>query len=226
MQLSVATKVCVVVPVLNDARCLALLIADLRAQPGLEIVAVDGGSEDDSLAVASAVDTVRSAPRNRGGQLQAGVAATERDWLWFLHADTRLNSPSVEALAVAMDEPGWGFFSIRLDGVSWPYRLIEAAMNWRSSATGIATGDQGIFVHRELLDTIGGVPGQALMEDVELCKRLRRVAKPRRIPVPIVTSARRWQGRGIARTVIHMWGLRLRYFLGADPEVLARCYDG
>ena len=99
-------------------------------------------------------------------------------------------------------------------------------MSWRSAASGIATGDQGIFVHRELLDLVGGIPKQPLLEDVELCRRLRRLAKPVVMSEPLVTSARRWQRDGITRTIMLMWWLRFRYFMGADPQALARHYYG
>jgi len=215
----------VVIPVLNDAAGLRHVLDDLRAEPSLEVVVVDGGSLDDSLAVAQAADKVISTPPSRGGQLRAGTAATAREWLWFVHADTRLDIEALGTLASGPSTPGWGYFAVRLDDASWPYRIIETTMNWRSWATGIATGDQGIFVHRGLLDAIGGVPRQPLLEDVELSKRLRRLAKPHRIPTRIATSSRRWREGGILRTVVLMWLLRLRYFLGWDPEALARAYE-
>ena len=120
----------------------------------------------------------------------------------------------------------WGRFDIRLSGSDPLFRLIERSMNTRSSVTSICTGDQGIFVRRDVLTMIGGVPQQALMEDIELSKRLRRYAKPARLRAPIETSSRRWERDGIVRTVLLMWSLRLRYFLGVDPERLADAYYG
>ena len=216
--------VSVVIPVLNDAPSLRRLIHDLR-DTRFEVVVVDGGSDDDRESVASGVGRVVSAPRGRGTQMAEGVGAASGEWLWFMHADTRLSQRVVAALVERLDKPGWGFFSVRLDGRSWPFRMIERAMYWRSAASGIATGDQGIFVHRELLDAVGGVPRQPLMEDVELCRRLRRLAKPVVLREPLVTSSRRWERDGIARTILAMWWLRLRYFAGADPNSLARQYD-
>ena len=217
--------VSVVIPVLNDAASLRRLVDDLRGT-NFEIVVVDGGSDDDSLSVASAVGRVVSAPRGRGNQMAAGVPAANGEWLWFMHADTRLSQRVVAALVNRLDKPRWGFFSVRLDGEPWPYRMIERAMSWRSAASGIATGDQGIFVHRELLDAVGGVPRQPLLEDVELCRRLRRLAKPVVLREPLLTSSRRWERHGIARTILAMWWLRFRYFAGADPDSLARQYYG
>ena len=216
-------RVSMVVPVLNDAVALRCLIADLE-HAEMEVVVVDGGSDDDSMTVAIGADRVVSAPRGRGAQMGKGVEVANGEWLWFVHADTRLPNRAVAALVDRLDTPGWGFFAVRLDGESRVYRLIERTMTWRSAATGIATGDQGIFVHRELLAAVGGVPRQSLLEDVELCRRLRRLAKPRRIPERVVVSSRRWERHGIARTIVLMWWLRLRYFLGGNPEVLARRY--
>ena len=220
-----AMRVSVVVPVFNDAPALRRLLDDLR-DAAVEIVVVDGGSDDDSMVVAGGADRAVPAPRGRGTQLHAGVEIAGGEWLWFLHADTRLSTPAVAALRERLDTPGWGFFAVRLDGEAAAYRLVERAMTWRSAGTGIATGDQGIFVHRELLDAVGGVPRQPLLEDVELCRRLRRLAKPRRIAERLVASSRRWERDGIARTIILMWWLRFRYFTGAAPEALARRYYG
>ena len=221
----IRSGVSVVVPVLNDAASLRRLIDDLR-DTGFEIVVVDGGSDDDSMSVASGAGRAVSAPRGRGNQMAAGVLAAHGEWLWFMHADTRLSHRVVAALVDRLDKPRWGFFSVRLDGGSWPYRMIERAMSWRSAASGIATGDQGIFVHRELLDAVGGVPRQPLLEDVELCRRLRRLAKPVVLWEPLLASSRRWEQHGIAWTILVMWWLRLRYFAGADPNALARRYYG
>ena len=217
------TRLSIIVPVLNDAEPLRRLISDL-GQGEMEIVVVDGGSDDDTMSVASGADQAVSAPRGRGTQMNAGVDVANGEWLWFVHADTRLPNGAVTALLDRLDTPGWGFFAVRLDGESKAYRMIERTMSWRSAATGIATGDQGIFVHRELLAAVGGVPRQPLLEDVELCRRLRRLAKPRRVRERVIASSRRWERDGIARTIVLMWWLRFRYFVGVDPETLARQY--
>lgn len=219
------SDISVVVPVLNDAVHLRRLIDDLR-DTEFEIVVVDGGSDDDSMSVAKGASRVVSAPRGRGIQMAAGAGIANGEWLWFMHSDTRLSPRVVTALVDRLEKPRWGFFSVRLDGESWPYRMIEKTMSWRAAASGIATGDQGIFVHRELLDAVGGIPKQPLLEDVELCRRLRRLAKPIMVPEPLLTSSRRWERDGIARTVLVMWWLRFRYFAGADPLLLARQYYG
>lgn len=215
----------VVVPVFNDAEPLRSLLADLRGDSALEIVVVDGGSSDGSAAVAErSADAVVAAVRSRGGQLCAGAARASHDWLWFLHADSRVSAAALAAFQAVRGGCGWGWFDVRLSGAAWPLRVVEASMNRRAAATGIATGDQGVFVHRRLLDAVGGVPRQPLMEDVELCKRLRRIAKPRRLRESIETSSRRWERDGVARTVWGMWALRLRYSLGEDAAALAERY--
>ena len=219
-------RVSVVIPALNDAPHLARLLADLRTGPQLELVVVDGGSDDDTFAVAEAqADVAVRARRGRAEQLRVGVAKAKHPWLWLLHADTRTPPPLASAFAAHLPaSPGWGWCDVRLDGGGWPLRVIETAMNWRSALTSVTTGDQGIFAHRSLLAAVGGIPRQSLMEDVELCRRLRRLAAPRRFRQAITTSSRRWERDGVARTVVLMWALRLRYFLGADPEALAKRY--
>lgn len=217
----------VVVPVLNDAAALRFLLADLRRDESLTVVVVDGGSSDDSVAVAKAgADLVCESPPSRGGQLQLGADRAAHDWLWFLHADTRISPVALAAFRDVRVGHGWGWFDVRLSGTAWPLRVVEAAMNRRAAATAVATGDQGIFVHRQLLDAVGGVPGLPLMEDVALCKGLRRIARPRRPHARIETSSRRWERDGVARTVCTMWALRLRYFLGQPAETLAARYYG
>lgn len=216
----------VVVPVLNDAPALAELIADLRQDASLEIVVVDGGSSDDSVQVASRADAVCVGASGRGRQMRRGVCKARHDWLWLLHADSRISPAALAAFSRLRTTPGWGWFDVRLDGDGWALRVVEAAMNRRAALTAIATGDQGIFVHRDLLSSVGGVPPQALMEDVELSKRLRRLARPRRVRAPLATSARRWRRDGTLRTVLDMWQIRVRYFCGEAPERLAHRYYG
>ena len=216
----------VVIPVWNDAACLARLLADLRAAAAFELVVVDGGSDDGSFAVAEErADVALRAPRGRAAQMRAGAAKATHAWLWFLHADTRVAPLVASEFARNLPQtPGWGWCDVRLEGAAWPLRVIEKGMNWRSALTGITTGDQGIFAHRNLLQAVGGIPNQRLMEDVELCRRLRRLAPPRRFRSAITTSSRRWEHHGIVRTVTLMWALRLRYLLGADPNALAKRY--
>lgn len=211
---------------LNDADALGGLLPLLVAAP-LEVIVVDGGSGDGGIEVAEefGVILLRDAA-SRGGQLDSGVRAAHGQLIWMLHADARPTPENIkELLDVPMAEPGWGRFDVRLDDAP-PLRLVAALMNLRSALTGICTGDQGVFAHRRLLQAVGGVPRQPLMEDVELSKRLRRLARPRRLHSALAASPRRWRERGFVRTILAMWWLRLRYALGAAPETLYRSYYG
>ena len=218
------TAVSVVVPVLDDADALRGLLGALRKAP-FEVVVVDGGSADASVAVAEQLGAVvvRGAA-SRGLQLDLGFRAAHGEWIWLLHADAEPSSANMEEIR-GLAAPGWGCFDVQLAGGPG-LRMVAALMNRRSAWSGICTGDQGIFVHRHLLWAIGGVPRQPLMEDIELSKRLRRLAHPLRMKTALAASPRRWRQRGLLRTILGMWRLRLRYALGAAPEALyGRYYD-
>lgn len=226
-----ATALSVVIPVLNDAQRLTRLLQRLQEMPGsltvnLEVIVVDGGSADNSVAVAQThgAQLVRS-QANRGLQMHEGARLASGRWLWFLHADSSVSSQSLKYLT-GLHEPGWGRFDIELDNRSPLLRLVAWFMNQRSRFTGICTGDQGIFVHADLLERVGGVPPQPLMEDIELSKRLKAVSPPLTPAIRLHTSARRWEKGGVVRTVGSMWRLRWRYWRGATPEALAREYYG
>ena len=219
-------SVSVVVPVLDDAPALRSLLGALDGN-GFEVIVVDGGSRDGSAEVAeqSGARVVRSAA-SRGLQLDEGFRVATGDWIWMLHADAAISSDILaEAAAWPSRPPGWGCFGVRLDG-GRPLQVVAWLMNRRSALTGICTGDQGLFAHRQLLDAIGGVPRQPLMEDIEISKRLRRLAKPVRAATTLGASGRRWQRRGVARTIATMWWLRARYALGASAQTLYRQYYG
>jgi len=224
-------KLSVIVPVLNEADGIedALrALAPLRAR-GVEVVVVDGGSGDATAALARPLaDIVIAAPRGRGVQMNAGAAVSSGEVLLFLHADTRLPR---EADALIRDGfarsgctsgPFWGRFDVRIAGAHPLFSIIAAAMNLRSRITGIATGDQAIFMSRAAFGP--GFPDIALMEDIALTKRLKRAGRPLCIAAPAVTSGRRWEKHGVTRTILLMWWLRLAYFLGANPTWLARSY--
>jgi rSAM/selenodomain-associated transferase 2 len=219
-------SVSVIVPVLNDAAPLERLLASLHRAVGrgVEIVVVDGGSADgsDAIAACAGVRLVRCRP-GRGFQIAEGAAAARGVWLWMLHADSEPSRHALEHLLTRPDVPGWGRFSVRFDAGPM-MALVATLMNARSRLTGICTGDQGIFVHRDLLRQVGGMPRQSLMEDIELCRRLKRLDRPDCRPEAIGTSARRWRSEGTLKTIVGMWRFRLRYWRGADPEQLAREY--
>ncbi len=221
-------RLSVVIPALNEAAVIPELLhalAPLR-QAGHEVIVVDGGSRDATTAIAAPLaDRVLTAPRGRAVQMNAGAAGATGALFWFLHADT---VPTREALAamraMAADERIWGRFDVFIEGESRWLPVIARGMNLRSRFSGVATGDQGIFVSRELFETVGGFPPIALMEDVAISRLLRRRQAPLCLRQTIRTSGRRWECRGVWRTVLLMWRLRLAYFLGADPESLARSY--
>ena len=221
-------QVSVIIPALNEATDLPLLLNDLRPvrQAGNEVLLVDGGSTDDTVAVAvGGVDRVLVSDPGRAHQMNVGAASASADTLWFLHADSRVPEGAPQEILANASETTWGRFDIQLSGRDWRLRIIERLMNWRSCLSGIATGDQGIFVTRALFEAIGCFPDQPLMEDIALCTRLRRQVRPYCIHAPrLQTSSRRWETQGILRTILLMWGLRLAYALGAPPERLARHY--
>jgi rSAM/selenodomain-associated transferase 2 len=226
--LSSAPALSVVVPALNEeagiARTLGRL-AEMRAR-GVEVVVVDGGSTDDTLAAAAPLaDRCLAAERGRALQMNAGAAEARGELLLFLHADTLLPPDADLRVEAALRNAGWGRFDVRLDGRGAVLRAVEIGMNLRSRLTGIATGDQAIFTRREWFTEAGGFPPIPLMEDVALSERLRARGRPACLRPPVVTSARRWRERGALRTVALMWWLRWRYWRGESPETLARRYS-
>ncbi|MGG5871903.1 TIGR04283 family arsenosugar biosynthesis glycosyltransferase [Pseudomonas peli] len=218
----------VVIPVRNEAQALPYLLgdlADLRAA-GAELILVDGGSTDGTCELAlGRVDQLLRTALGRALQMNAGAAVARGEYLWFVHADTRVSVESLESLQGALKErPLWGRFDVRLSGPGLALRVIGAMINLRSRLSGIASGDQGIFVARQRFEALGGYAPIPLMEDLQLCRRLNALARPRCLRPPLSTSSRRWEQHGIWRTVVLMWCLRLAYYCGASPEKLARQY--
>ncbi len=211
-------KLSIIIPTLNDAEALAAL-----PPFAAEVIVADGGSEDgiESVAEKMGATLVRSEP-GRGMQMNAGVAVSTGDMLLFLHADTELP----EDFSALIDcGRHWGRFDVRLSGKQPMFRLIERLINLRSRITGIASGDQAIFVSREAFDAVGGYQAIPLMEDLALCHALRkRFGWPACIAEPVITSSRRWEHFGTWRTIFLMWRLRLSYYLGASPFALAERY--
>ncbi|MFN3616867.1 MAG: TIGR04283 family arsenosugar biosynthesis glycosyltransferase [Aquabacterium sp.] len=230
----------VVVPMLNEAAALPALLAHLRQlqADGAEVLLVDGGSTDDSAMLArSAGFTVVEAERGRARQMNAGARRTHGDVLLFLHADTRLPDGAVQQVMQALAAhpgaqaapphgrvPVWGRFDVHITGQSHWLRVVARMMNLRSRLTGIATGDQAMFVRRSVFDACGGFPEQPLMEDIELSRRLKRLSRPACLRARATTSGRRWESRGVWRTIVLMWRLRLAYWLGASAESIAKAY--
>ena len=218
----------IVMPALNEGHALAQHLHTLQAlrQRGAELVMVDGGSTDSTWALARALaDRVLLAAQGRATQMNAGTQDCNADVLLFLHADTELPQDADRLVAQAVQSgKAWGRFDVRIDGPHPVLRVVERLMNLRSRLTGIATGDQAIFVKREVFERLGGFVDLPLMEDIELSTRLRKIGPPACIKVPVATSARRWQRHGVWRTIVLMWRLRLAYFLGASPQALAVRY--
>lgn len=215
-----------VVPALNEAATIVEVLSSARQRGVKEIVVVDGGSSDATVARARTVaDRVLTAPRGRAAQMNAGAAASSGDVLLFLHADTQLCAGSADAVRRAIVGGAVaGRFDVRLDGEHGFLPVIAWLMNFRSRWTGIATGDQAMFVRRDVFVALGGFAPLPLMEDVELSSRLRRTGRIAALRSRVVTSARRWEEHGVARTIVLMWALRLAYACGVPADRLARWY--
>jgi rSAM/selenodomain-associated transferase 2 len=220
--------VSIIVPVLDEAAGVADVLdalAPLRTQ-GHEVIVVDGGSADDTVALSrSRADRVLDAPRGRARQMNAGAAAANGAVLLFLHADTQLPAGAAGLVHGAISQGAvWGRFDVRITGQSAMLPVIARCMNWRSRLSGIATGDQAIFVRRDVFERVGGFPDQPLMEDIEISRRLRAIASPACLRDCVQTSGRRWESRGVWRTIVLMWQLRWRYWRGVPADELARAY--
>ncbi len=223
-------RISIVIPVSNEAELIATSLTALQAwrANNHEVIVVDGNSTDGTATIAIPLcDQVIRTSRGRAIQMNAGAAAARGDVLVFLHVDTELPANAEAKLGeVAQDhDEFWGRFDVHLDAHPVIYRAIEALMNWRSRISGIATGDQAIFVSRTLFDRSGGFPSIALMEDVALCAILRRKVRPICLRARVKTSARRWQIDGVARTIFKMWWLRTAFFFGVSTERLLAAYE-
>ncbi len=222
-------RLAIIVPILNESGYVESLLESLTRfrERGVEVIVVDGGSADGTLEIAaSRADRVIAAPRGRSRQMNAGASVAHASVLLFLHADSRLPEDADELILTGLAASGleWGRFDVLIEGASRWLPLVAWLMNLRSRFTGIATGDQAMFVTRHAFDALGRFPDQALMEDVELSSRLLRRGRPLCLTSPVATSGRRWVSRGVWRTIVLMWWIRLLYGLGVAPDRLERLY--
>ena len=237
--------VSIIIPVLNEADNLPLLFDNInRLNPKpQQVILVDGGSTDNSIAIIQSfinkvmpdndrkIDwQMTESKAGRALQMNTGAALATGEVLLFLHADTQLPMDAIESVSEAMKRAEWGRFDVQIASRQPTLRLVSQMINWRSRLSGIATGDQAIFISQSLFEQIGNYPNQALMEDVELCKQLKGkqlkgMAKPACLKSEVITSARRWQQHGTWRTIILMWHLRFDYWRGVSADnVKARYY--
>src|SRR5574340_339614 len=226
-------RLSIIIPVLNEAQGLPGMLEHLASLCGRdsEVIVVEGGSEDGSRQAASraGVQVIRS-ERGRARQMNAGAAVARGDILLFLHADTALPSSAEQVIETAIRRGGgahehvWGRFDVRISGRSFMLRVVASLMNWRSRLTGIATGDQAMFMTRRAFESAGGFPDQPLMEDVELSKRLLALSRPICLRERVATSGRRWEAHGVWTTIWLMWRLRWLYWRGVPASELVESY--
>lgn len=220
-------RVSVVIPVLNEASGITQTLMQLRRAGVWQSIVVDGGSDDDTVFLSRLyADRVMTSPCGRARQMNAGAHVADGELLLFLHADTDLPQGFLRLLSDALHDPQivGGRFDVRLNAEGWSFRMIETLMNVRSRVTKISTGDQAIFVRREVFQKMGGYPELELMEDIEFSRRLKREGRIACLRERVTTSARRWQRDGVARTIIKMWVLRLCHFFGVSTARLRAHY--
>ncbi|CAM3486789.1 MULTISPECIES: TIGR04283 family arsenosugar biosynthesis glycosyltransferase [Halomonas] len=221
-------RLSIIMPVLNEAASIKNALEPLRtpnAAQQIEVIVVDGGSSDDSVHIARPLaDHLLNSPAGRATQMNVGAQQASAPTLLFLHADTRLPEGAMEQIAQALTTHAWGRFDIQLNGHSGWLPVVSWMMNKRSRLTGIATGDQGIFVRTSTFQAMGGFAEQPLMEDIELCKRLTRASPPACLTAKVISSGRRWDQHGALKTICLMWRLRYRYWRGVSATQLAKEY--
>lgn len=222
-------KLSIIMPVLNEAPAIAQTLLALQPlrEAGHEVIVVDGGSDDDTITLSNPyADKIIQGPRGRSRQMNAGAKLASNEILLFLHGDTFLPGRADRLIIEGMNRKGrgWGYFDVNLSGKHLLLRVIEFLMNWRSRLSHIATGDQAIFVNREVFEAIGGFPEIDLMEDIALSKMLKKHGRPLCLYQRVLTSSRRWEEKGLFRTIFLMWFLRLAYFFKVNPKRLAKLY--
>ncbi len=220
-------SISIIIPTLNEEAAIKNLLQQLQTyrEQGYEVIVADGGSSDKTISIAEKFsDNVIYSESGRAVQMNKGAFNAKHDVLWFLHADTIIPLDAIEYIQQALNKNDWGRFNVRLSGSNFLFRIIEKMMNLRSCLTGIATGDQGIFIKRDIFNLVNGYSDIALMEDIDISKKLKKISKPACLKEKLITSSRRWEQRGIISTVILMWRLRFLYWLGVSADKLATQY--
>jgi len=220
-------NISVIIPVLNEARTVAVTLEALIRLSPHEIIVVDGGSTDRTAEICQQFGVkVMVSARGRAQQMNSGAKAASGDILLFLHADTTLPNSAFDDIRLALGDSRYvgGRFDVELDGEHWMLKVIGAMINYRSRLSKVSTGDQAIFVRRFVFEQIGGYPAIPLMEDVAFCRTLRRTGEIACLKSRVMTSARRWEIDGVWRTILRMWALKLLYLAGVSPNRLKQYY--
>jgi rSAM/selenodomain-associated transferase 2 len=221
-------KFSIIIPTMNEAQTITNCLTPLQSlRKAGELIVVDGGSEDNTMALAKPLaDKLIPSATGRAIQMNNGAAHANGEVLIFLHADTSLPDAGVELISQAItDKRQWGRFDIKLKGSHLMLTVVAWFMNCRSRLTGVATGDQAIFITKSLFESVGRYPAIPLMEDVALCKILKKMSPPLCLKAKVTSSGRRWEKFGVIKTILLMWNLRLRYYFGTDPRLLAVLYN-
>ncbi len=218
-------KFSIIIPTLNEEKTIgSCLLALQPLRSNCEIIIVDA-SDNQSAIPAALADKIIGSAKGRARQMNLGASHADGDILVFLHADTFLPEHALQLIERHINYKQWGRFDIQLSGNHFMLKVIAWMMNLRSRLTGIATGDQVIFVTKKAFAAAGQYPEIALMEDIALSKALKIISPPVCLNTKVTSSGRRWERYGICRTILLMWSLRLRYFFGADPQLLAALYS-